>query len=931
MKINVIITSFSPLLDKYGKPSVNPDGTFYPNDKFSIAYNAYVAENVVFSGVEAAYNKSSFSMFNSTNWGTEEGSGSFEVSSSAALGTYDFNVSAWGSTLFNLGNESSGSVTVTYGGVDVDAYYSTQYLLDVGVNNAGEGTTNLGSGQYWQSAGASVTVTAQPSNGYVFAYWLLDWSNASSSSTITVLMNSYHAIQACFRQAGNTTANNSAYPNITSLNTMANQVSSSAPQETSAAVSSVTFTAHGLGTDASGAVLQLDGENQVNAGQLPTVLNWNVSSTHTYNWSETVGSSNIGQRYVLDQVTVNENYVSTVVVQVTVVAYDPHFTVALAYPVPNSEGETSYEKPFALIIRYDGNGPDYNLGERAVIEGFSWDGYASKMAGVENMEQTLTPNITLADVFNQTSSVEFSTIGIDSETDKPILTVDGENFGSGDLPKTFNWAVDSNHTFAWAQTLPVMTLGFLGNYPIKVESSDEWLEWQFSLAFPPSADQMNITQMSEALNQTDLENQLVQQFNTPNGTLKTSPLGNTVTAVYAHNKLLSAFAQEAEVSQEQALECLNSYPIYFDNESRYAKMEFSLNPAVTKQTIAENYTTSINYNVTLENSMFGQPNNYQVNYTCHYKFYTKQVNITAYKWSPTTGNWSIDEATKLQATFGSALNFTENDALISDFENQTSDEEALNLAAEDLSNCATQTFTGTGTAVGVLNMTSPLYYDLNITAGQKGRSAISLQKTVQISFLDNQTYDVPVNLDASSPLQVNVTDDDIQSSILTLNAPTELGGLTNVSIYVITSAPAGYTLGDLPINQADLKLLKTVNLTLPQTQVVMPTDYQQNYQLYQYYEGYSTIYEGTLGFSGQTQISITKDPSITKLPSYNATLLYVEAQNVWGTKFHAIVAVQPYSIPHWEVLLDQLALYLFILIAVAIILSLAVYIIKGRS
>jgi hypothetical protein len=357
---------------------------------------------------------------------------------------------------------------------------------------------------------------------------------------------------------------------------VAAQVSSQAVEEQAVALSTVTFTAHGLGADASGLILELDGENQVNAGQLPAQFNWNLNSTHAYGWSKTVSSSNIGQRYVLNQVTVKENYVSTATVQVEVVRYDPHFTVALAYTIPNSEGQISYEKPFAMIIRYDGNGPNYNLEERAVVEDFSWDGYASRVAGIENMQQTLTPNATLANFFNQTSTAQFSAFGIDSETDKPVLTVDGTNFESSDLPKTFNWTDGSNHTFVWAQRLPVLAFVIMGTLPMKVESPYEWLEWQFSLAFPPSANEMNLTQANQTLNQSDLQNQLMQQLNSPNGTLTTTPLGNTVTSVYAHNKLLDKFALEVGVSREQVLKCLNSFPIYFDNSSQYAKTEFFL-------------------------------------------------------------------------------------------------------------------------------------------------------------------------------------------------------------------------------------------------------------------------------------------------------------------------------------------------------------------
>lgn len=931
-KINVTISGFGPLLDKYGKPSMNPDGTFYPNDKFAVSYSTDVAETVAFEGVEAAYNNSAFNMFSNTNWGSKSGSGSFSVLASAAPGTYNFSIKAWGSTSFDRGSESNGVISVTYGGADVDSYYAAEYLLSI-TGSPGEGTTNPGPGQHWLDIGALITVTAVPNNGYQFSYWLLDGRNASTSSTITVFMNSYHSLQACFKQADNGTANSLAYASAIGVYAEVEQFSAQATQESQEfqnALSTVTFSAHGLGADATGAALELDGVDQLSASQLPAGFNWNVSSTHTYHWLEVIASGNVGQRYVLNKVTFKEKYLSTATLQVKVVKYDPHFTLALAYTVPNSNGSSSYDKPFAMIIRYDGNGPSYTLEERAVIEDYSWEGYAQKMGGLENMQQTLTPNVTIANFFNQTSTAQFSVYGIDRETDKPVLTVDGENFGSGALPKTFNWEANSNHAYAWTQRLPVLEYGIMGNYPMKVESPYEWLEWQFSLAFPPSTDDMNLIQANQTLNQTDLQNQLTQQLNSPSGTLTTTPLGNTVTAAYAHNKLLEKFAMEAEVNQDRTLKCLTPLPLYFDNQSRYAKTEFLLDPAVARRVSAQNFTAAIYYNVTYENNMFGEAKKLQANFTCPYEFYTKQVNFTAYKWDKNLGNWSIDDTVGIQATLSTAFNFTETDVLTSEFENQTNDQEALKLAISDLYESTPQAFTGTGTVEGNMNRTSPLYYNLNIAAGQNG-DIVSIQKTVQINFRNNETYKVPANFDSSSPLQVNVTEDDIQNSILNINALTELGGLASVSVYVITDAPAGYAINEVPVNESVLKLLKTENLTLPQTQVTMPPEYQQNYQMYQYYEGYSSIYEGTLGFSGQTQISITKDQSTTALSGYNVTMLYVEAQNVWGTNFHAIIAVQPYSIPHWQVFLNELALYLFIIIAVTIVMSLAVYIIRGRD
>jgi len=39
---------------------------------------------------------------------------------------------------------------------------------------------------------------------------------------------------------------------------------------------------------------------------------------------------------------------------VEVAAYDPHFTALASYLMLNMPGETAFQKPFAVIVRYDG-------------------------------------------------------------------------------------------------------------------------------------------------------------------------------------------------------------------------------------------------------------------------------------------------------------------------------------------------------------------------------------------------------------------------------------------------------------------------------------------------------------------------------------------------------------------------------------------------
>lgn len=124
------------------------------------------------------------------------------------------------------------------------------------------------------------------------------------------------------------------------------------------------------------------GEKVVNASQIPYSATWNVDSTHTFTWWDEVGSRIDGKKYTFDRAEVIMHYVAYSTSYVTVVKYEPHFTLLLAYSVLNSTsditnttGENSFEKPLAFLIRYDGNGPNRNPMQRALIEDFSWEGW----------------------------------------------------------------------------------------------------------------------------------------------------------------------------------------------------------------------------------------------------------------------------------------------------------------------------------------------------------------------------------------------------------------------------------------------------------------------------------------------------------------------------------------------------------------------------
>ncbi|MDR2203195.1 MAG: hypothetical protein LBE76_02630, partial [Nitrososphaerota archaeon] len=490
----------TPLLDKYGYPAINADGTFYPNDKFEVAYSVWFVGEVVFESVEVCYDLSVFNMFDSSNLRSEAGFCFFDVLPSAVAGTYPFYFSAVGSCF-----------------------------------------------------------------------------SASENATISVVVDAVLSVQ--------------------------------------------------------------------------------------------------------------------------IVEYDPHFTATLAYTIPSGNG-SSYDNPFAFVVRYDGNGPEYNLNQRAIIDDYTWMGYAQKLPEIDTMQQALTPNLTVSSFLNQSSNVQFLIQGITTKTSQQVLIVDGKKYLNSELPLLFLWETNTNHTYTWTKTLPADGSGC------------EWFEWQASLTFPPA---INPNFDNQTVNQKDLQNQLLDQINSSNGTLTTTPFGNTVTAMYAHNKDLEQIAKDAGVSKNQTLTNLNPAPIYFTAQERYAKLQYQLNPKVTKELTNQNFTSNLYYNLTIGSNLFDTPKYIETNFTCEYEFFDKPINTTAYKWDSNLQNWTIDNTITIEATFTSALNTTTTDILQSNLEEQTTDQTALQMAMEDLYDSGAQTFTGTGTIESSLRRTSPLYYNLKIT------------------------------------------------------------------------------------------------------------------------------------------------------------------------------------------------------------------------
>ncbi|RLI43808.1 hypothetical protein DRO64_05090, partial [Candidatus Bathyarchaeota archaeon] len=166
----------------------------------------------------------------------------------------------WTSTS-GLSNKRSDTITVPSGGGSIVASYKTQYKLTISVSPPGAGSTDPAEGEYWHDGGASVSVSASPSANYRFDHWMLDGSSAGSDNPVTITMTKSHSLVAVFVETG-----------------------------------AVTFTASGLGVDAQGTVLTVDGVDY-SRSDLPLTFVWDVGSSHSFEWHTPVPAGS-GKRYV---------------------------------------------------------------------------------------------------------------------------------------------------------------------------------------------------------------------------------------------------------------------------------------------------------------------------------------------------------------------------------------------------------------------------------------------------------------------------------------------------------------------------------------------------------------------------------------------------------------------------------------------------------
>ncbi|MEM2591394.1 MAG: hypothetical protein QXI60_02305, partial [Thermofilaceae archaeon] len=627
--------------------------------------------------------------------------------------------------------------------------------------------------------------------------------------------------------------------------------------------STVAFRAHGLDPDAEGAVLTLDAgtelERIVNASQMPYAVAWNVDSTHTFTWADAVGSRVDGKRYMFDRAEVIMRYLASSTAYVTVVAYEPHFTLLLAYSVLNSTtditnttGESSFEKPLAFLIRYDGNGPERNPMQRAIIEDFSWESWL--LRGL-NETGLLYQAGKLEDLTRSLPSGNFYFYahGLD-ETVLPeewVLTVDGRMFFPYNLPAAFNWLPSSTHSYSWKTSVQAIDGGFF-----------------------------KIQKILGAANETS-------------GTVTVPAYGGAVAAIYVKHRHPLLFLNEwerhervflnwtrarlyyADGSLACAYDIRNNDPIpplLFGGDVRYAVFIFKMDELVMERALEQGYE-ALDLHTYYYSSRF-TPSPILVaefNYTLFYEVFEQLIHVRAVK--PSNGGWEVDGGVFFNITFSLGPVLPEKEMYSAWFGNQTEDEVAVKIALEDVYEPVPQWIAGRGEALALLNKTSIHIFKIDAFAEGHGKTAKFTVDRAYIKFRE-EPYNVYINL-VGGGVNASVLEDTGEYSKLNFTALHEAGGIKSIRIY----------------DDRGRLLLEREYGLLAETQ------------------------HGIFGFAGQMELTFKK------LPGSGSTIRIV-TKNVWGAETALTMEVLPYLEPPFITLMNQIAFLAACLIVAVVMIAL---------
>lgn len=413
-------------------------------------------------------------------------------------------------------------------------------------------------------------------------------------------------------------------------------------------------------------------------------------------------------------------------VPVEIVAYDPHFTVLVTYLMLNGEGETAFQKPFAVIVRYDGNGPDYDLNQRATIGDFRWESHA--FTNVTVSHQTI-PSPNLGETVFYAEGLRLDMVN----PYEPVIIVDGVQYYAADLPLRFSWSVGSNHTYEWADKVWSI-----------IDPEARFVYYELF-----------------GMNRT--------------GTITQTAYGQAVAGYYVLSKDLQYFTDDVEEPVVWANE--PETPLIFDNNTRYAKLIIDVNDTVADR-VQKSIYRELDVYVTFTSEAFSpEPIDlFTANYSYVEQDYMQPFTARAYKLED--GEWKIDNEVYLEVIFKPIENVTA-DIYAAYYELVGMDETALEMMREDYAELTEQKFAGYGEVNGEV-MNHIFIYNLTVTAENHDRS-VTVSLPILLFKKNREIYLIYLNLQGGG-VKVTVTRDTGQSVAILFTAPPEAGGIANITI-----------------------------------------------------------------------------------------------------------------------------------------------------
>jgi len=287
------------------------------------------------------------------------------------------------------------------------------YTLTMSVDPSGAGQTTPAVGTYVLPYGTVVHISETPVGNNLFLYWsgsgYQSYSGTSQNATIYI------------------------WGNIT---------------ETAYYGYKITFNAQGLGSDAEGTVLVVNG-NSYSYSQLPVTVDVPGGQSVSYSFYSPVSSSTNGKRYV---------WVSTTGLD----------TAQSATFTPTQSGNITghYAIQYELIMNVYPSGAGstspsgsswYNAGTSVQISATANSGYQfASWNGVGTISYTGTSNpvtITMNSPVNETANfdigITFNANGLNSNAQGTVLIVNGQNYTYSQLPVTIYASPGSSISFSW--------------------------------------------------------------------------------------------------------------------------------------------------------------------------------------------------------------------------------------------------------------------------------------------------------------------------------------------------------------------------------------------------------------------------------------------------------------------------------------------------